>query len=186
MNPDSSITIIPSESTTTSLSSAQDTVSSSNGQTLQGAWGSTNTTAAAMIRKNIGQNILPSHPITPGNSRRGSDTSGSGSSTPQRYPSNNDLRLPLAKPGNPWKPKSSQDLNRCRSSDENKVSDGQRHGKAWPSGGGGGKKQTGNYYRSVSDNSCAQGVGQRYHQGRGGKNRGTARQPYSEPVHKRK
>ena len=195
---DSTITITPSpEVSYPSINSQKDSSkssssSSSGGQLLQGAWGSSTVTAATMIKKTIGQTVLPSRPTTlRGNSIRGSDTSSSGSSTPQRYPSNNDLRLSLAKAGNPWKPKPAQDLSRSRSSDENKLTDGQRQGKVWPSGGGGaGKRGTDKYYRSVSDSTCVQGVGQRYNQsgqGRGGnKTRGTRKPSSSEPLHKRK
>ena len=190
-----------SSASTSSLSSSRNS-DSFRGQNLQGAWGSSNITAAARIRRNIGQNVLPSRPTTPG-SRRGSfgESSLSGSSTPQRHPSNTDLRSLLSSSGSagptprpahpsPWKPKDNQDLNRSHSSDDRRPSDGNRQDRrrgGGAGGGGAGKKGSG-YYRSVSDNSFAQG--QRHHgRGGGGANKrhyNNPRQPASEPINKRK
>ena len=171
---DSALTLTPAtpdaDPLTLSSTGSSSSLSSRNpdayrGQPLQGAWGSNNVPAAVHIRKRLDESI-PSHPRTP--DARGD----SGSPVPWKTQSSNQ--------NTPWKPKMSQDLSRSRSSE------GRTRGGVGKGPSGGGKKGGSGYYRSVSDNSFAQG----HYRGRGGgasrRGGGYPRQPTSEPVNRAK
>ena len=156
------------------------------GQPLQGVWGTSRMTAAAMIKQNLSQSsLLPSRAVTPMSSTTGSRAS-SGSNTPQRYPSNTDLSFgeqhhpPQSKP---FRAKSNQEFSRSRSG-EGRHFEKQRSNDRREKGKGkyvhGGQEQgSGSYFRSVSDNSYAQerGRGGRRHNYRFAPNK----HPSSEP-----
>ena len=153
------------------------------GQPLQGVWGKSGMTGAAMIKRNLSQSsfLLPSHAVTPTGSR-----ASSGSNTPQRYPSNTDLSFneqhhpPQSKP---FRAKSNQEFSRSQSG-EGRHFEKQRSYDRREKGKGkymhGGQVQgSGSYLRSVSDNSYAQerGRGGRRHNYRFAPNK----HPSSEP-----
>lgn len=156
--PDAADTVASSSSIASikepSLSKDSDAINSS----LQGAWGSSKMTAAAMIKKNIGPNVLPSRSMTtPGGSSRRSSSGESDLSgnTSSRYPSNSGLKLSSSCGSNSdlWKSKSS-------------IRDNQEYGRSQSSG------ERNRYYRNDRKNTGGMGGDKEQGGGRGTRNTG--------------